>query len=192
MNEGHYHHLIDQRNRVLSTARMSPAARAAAMGKKYEYVDPAEVATAAVTAAPITVMMPCKGKYSRRWRVNIPNPTMSTKGGYRAALVVGDDIPNKARDIIHVCCRIWRVNVDLLLSPLQSRQYARPRQAAMSMMAKQLRLSQKAIGRIFSRDHTTVMHAATHLVPRLLLEDRGFRVRYEYAGRELRKLWAVP
>ncbi len=42
---GHYAHLIAQRERILSTARMSPAARARALGQRYTYVEATIAAT---------------------------------------------------------------------------------------------------------------------------------------------------
>ncbi len=188
----HYLHLVAQRERILSTARISTAARARAMGQKQyaPIVDkPAVVARpiAEPVAKPVEVIPPAVVA-----RIRIPDGmSRAGWGGPVPAEEIGE-VSQKAKDIITVCCTVWQVSVDGVLSADRSRVYVRPRQAAMAMMATHLKLSQPAIGKIFKRDHSTVTHAATHKVPELLARDRGFRVRYAYAVRLLRKMWAQP
>lgn len=199
---GHAEYLKGRRDAVLSTARISDAARARIMGR------PIHRAPAKVHAITVDCAKPDERKVevgdpvsppkrrARQRRISIPAPTLSSRGGgYGGGTVPAPDIDavsKKARDIIHVACTVFAVDVESVLSVERSRKYARPRQAAMSLMAKLLKLSQPAIGRIFTRDHSTVTYAVTHKVPELLATERGFRVRYAYATRKIRRLWGAP
>lgn len=126
----------------------------------------------------------------RRPYIRIPN-TM------RRALYGGPIIHDravmteKARDVIRVFSEVYGVDATSVLTPARSRKFARPRQSAMYAMAKHLKLSQPTIGKIFSRDASTVTYAISRKVPVLLVEDLGFASRYYYGMQKLRSLWAV-
>lgn len=200
---GHYAHLIAQRDAVLSTARMSPSARARAKGESF-YQPPAKTHVITVdcsrpeerkieSEAPVVVA----GRppvMSRPRRISIP-PRLNLTGHYGRSFS-GKPVPDhaaaasKARDIITVFADVFGVEIELLLSPERRKKYSRPRQAAMYLMGKHLRLSQTTIGEIFKRDHTTVT-SSNDRVAKLLATDRGFRSTYELATHKLRQLWSA-
>lgn len=187
---GQYMHLVNKRDAVLSTARVSPADRARIMGLRL--YQPIVEAPKQMVAAPLPAARPAPLSPIQP-RIPIPDRlNLSTKGRRRGGNAVPDHagMAAKARDVITVFAEVFQVEVEGILSRRLSKKYARPRQAAMYLMAKHLRLSQTTIGAILQRDHTTVT-SANILVTRLLVEDLGFRCRYEYATDRLRQLWSM-
>lgn len=186
---GQYAHLIARRDAILATARMSPEARARAMGVRYHppMTVPAVIATKTEPPAP-----PPPPK--RQTRIEAPPVLRKARSTSKMCLGIADhaSIAVKARDIIHICCAVWGVEVDEVLTEARSRRMARPRQAAMHMMANHLRISQPSIAAFFKRDHTTVTTSVKHRVPRLMERDRAFCCRYRWAMRKLRRMWAAP
>lgn len=67
-------------------------------------------------------------------------------------------------DAISMASRIKR---EALLSPARRREIAWPRQVAMELTAAHSSLSLPAVGRMFHRDHTTVMHARRAVAKRI-------------------------
>ncbi len=65
-----------------------------------------------------------------------------------------------------------------MVSQRRSRFVARPRQIAMTLSVELTPLSYPAIGRLFDRDHSTVMHAVK-TVNRLCREDAAFAATVE-------------
>ncbi len=194
---GHYNYLVAERERVLSTARISAADRARIMGlRQYAPI---------IDKVPPVVPDPNAQLLARppvAPRIRVPEElSLSGRGGgggrYGGGLVLVQDmgtVSARARDVIDVCASVWQVDVFDILSFSRKRKFARPRQAAMAIMAKFLKLSTTSIGKIFGRDHTTVTWAVLHQVPGLTgpaRPDRGFLDRYAYAQRKLRRLWAV-
>lgn len=190
---GHREYLIGRRDAVLSTCRVPPTARARIMGERPAYQPIVETPKQAVAAvlpaarpAPLSLIQP-----------RIPVPSRLTVTGRYGRSYGGKPVPDhagtsaKVRDIITVFADVFGVEIELLLSSERRKKYARPRQAAMYLMAKHLRLSQTTIGEIFKRDHTTVTSSVAKIT-QLLAEDRSFQCRYEFATHQLRQLWAVP
>lgn len=109
----------------------------------------------------------------------------------------GETVPDqegtaaKAHDIIRIVCEVFHTKQVDVLSPTHARNFARPRQAAMFLMSRMLRLSEPSIGRVVGRDHSTVSYALRRKVPALLETDKGFASRFHHAQQKLRALWAV-
>ncbi|WP_285011286.1 helix-turn-helix domain-containing protein [Pedobacter faecalis] len=62
--------------------------------------------------------------------------------------------------IIEIVCEVLKLDRERLLSPLRSREYSEPRFIAIGMIIKtNPKMPLKAIGRLFNRDHSTVIYA---------------------------------
>ncbi len=96
----------------------------------------------------------------------------------------------RAVDIIQGACTVFSVDAADVMSAGTLRRGSQTRQAAMSLMAKLLKLSEPTIGAVFSRDHSTVNHAKLK-VRQLRGKDKGFRQRHDYLAQLLREKWAV-
>lgn len=66
-------------------------------------------------------------------------------------------------DIVRTAAAVFDVPVAGLMSRSHERWLARPRQAAMWVLRREAGLSLLIIGRLFGRDHTTVMHAVAQI-----------------------------
>ena len=64
-----------------------------------------------------------------------------------------------ARDIQELACQHWCISRTKLLSKQRVWRYVRPRQAAMYALYTFTAYTSPQIGRLFGRDHTTVLHA---------------------------------
>ena len=73
--------------------------------------------------------------------------------------------------IIRNVCKYYSVEVQTLKGPQKSRNIAEPRQVAMYLIRNHLRLSLPEIGKLFSRDHGTVLHAIRKVELRLRQQD---------------------
>lgn len=60
-----------------------------------------------------------------------------------------------------------RINREILLSPARRREIAWPRQVAMDLIVAHSSLSLLSVGRMFHRDHTTVIHACRAVAKRI-------------------------
>jgi len=80
--------------------------------------------------------------------------------------------------IQRITCEQFGLSLNELRGHRRARQFARPRQMAMSLAMELTRCSLPAIGRQFGgRDHTTVLHARQK-VDQLCHEDGAFAHRY--------------
>lgn len=73
----------------------------------------------------------------------------------------GDIRPSRAPvmdAIVHAAAEAYGITVDDLKGRSTRKEFARPRQHAMYLMAQYSHLSLPMIGRFFGRDHTTVLH----------------------------------
>lgn len=61
--------------------------------------------------------------------------------------------------IINQVCISYGISRADIFSQRRNRQFSRPRQIAMLIIKEKSTLSYPAIGRIFNRDHTTIVHA---------------------------------
>ena len=66
---------------------------------------------------------------------------------------------NTAAQIIKMAAEANGITVKQMESASRLRQFAHPRQEAMAALVRSGRYSTPAIGRMFDRDHTTVLHA---------------------------------
>ena len=76
-------------------------------------------------------------------------------------------------DIKRTVCDHYGITMADLMGPRRVRSLSRPRQVAMTLARELTEKSAPQVGRAFSRDHTTVLHAGRAVVSRLLLEP-GF------------------
>jgi hypothetical protein len=66
----------------------------------------------------------------------------------------------EAQRVVAAVCAVWNTNVEDLAGPSRARPIVPPRQTAMALIAGRCpRLSLPAIGRLFGRDHSTVIYA---------------------------------
>jgi hypothetical protein len=66
----------------------------------------------------------------------------------------------EARRVVAAVCAVWNTNAEDLAGPSRARPIVPPRQTAMALIAGRCpRLSLPAIGRLFGRDHSTVIYA---------------------------------
>lgn len=88
-------------------------------------------------------------------------------------------IPAEARQIIRQVAKAWQIPTDLILNGGREAEVAQARQAAMVIIRDQLPLSFSQIGKIFRRDHGTVMHACKRHETRMT--DLRYARRYHLA-----------
>lgn len=68
------------------------------------------------------------------------------------------DQNQKALELIETICIYLKVDKDDLMSKLRKREVALARQTCMYFLQKETTLTLKQIGRIFNRDHSTVIY----------------------------------
>ena len=90
-------------------------------------------------------------------------------------------------DIQTVVCEYFSLRPADLASRRRSRHVATPRQVAMYLCRRHLRASFPQIGELFSRDHSTVIHAVDVTAQRLK-DDEGLRATVDQLERTLRGL----
>ncbi|MEM7507655.1 MAG: helix-turn-helix domain-containing protein [Pseudomonadota bacterium] len=76
-----------------------------------------------------------------------------------------------AADVFDAIYEVTGISKTLLRKPNRKRSIAWTRQCAMSLMADLPRMSLPAVGRLFDRDHTTVMHARQVVRERLAFDE---------------------
>lgn len=77
--------------------------------------------------------------------------------------------------IIEKLCQNYDVSIEDLKSPNRLSELVFPRHLAMYLIRRQNKLTCAAIGRIFNRDHTSVLHATTMIENYLKTDCRGRR-----------------
>jgi hypothetical protein len=148
------------RDSVLSSARISQAARARIMGRP-------------VYRAPL-VKVPAKAK-------DTPRPKKRLLGRRAGATT-------RSLQVIEAFAKAFRAHADDVLSPCHARNFARPRQAAIYFMSFELRMSNREICGLFVRDNSTIV-STKRRVAALLESDADFRDRYHRAERAIRAQW---
>lgn len=93
-------------------------------------------------------------------------------------------------DIQTAVCQQYHITPLEMTSRRQTRRLARPRQLAMYLARELTPMSMPEIGRAFSRDHTTVIHAC-RTIEAIMATDRHFasavavlRFRIAHGGQE--------
>lgn len=156
---GHYDYLIAQRDAVLSTARMSPAARARAMGKRF-YQVPNVTWITVEKPKPVEKAAP---RDSRTKRVK----------GHRGK-------------ILNAVADAFNVTLYELLDGRKTDRIARARFAAALFFRDRRSLSYPQIARAIKRkDHTSAMHEVQR-ARELLVTDPEWAERYHAAERLLK------
>jgi chromosomal replication initiator protein len=61
--------------------------------------------------------------------------------------------------ILDAVCKVYETTVDKMRTPKRDRGQVSPRQISMYLMRKYTGMSLKDVGKVFNRDHTTVIHA---------------------------------
>lgn len=117
----------------------------------------------------------------------------------RMGLGPQDAADARAVQVIAAFCKAFEVECDAVMTPRRKRHFARPRQAIMHFLKKEMDLSYTRAGKIFQRDHTTAIHAFNKVEELFGRDadcewryDADFVSRYHRAVRALRALWAVP
>ena len=84
-----------------------------------------------------------------------------------------------SKDVIHTVCEYYGLSEKELLSKSKARLCSTPRKVAMYLCKEELRLSFLAIGKLFCRDHSTVIssvRSAQQTIPRQVFEDLRSRL----------------
>ncbi len=74
--------------------------------------------------------------------------------------------------VVQATAEHFGIRIEDILGRAQSREFALPRQIAMHICRKQLKLPFTRIGEVFQRDHTTVMASVTQVQTRLDLAEK--------------------
>lgn len=80
--------------------------------------------------------------------------------------------------IIDAVCRKFGVTEEELKSRVRKRRIVEARQVCMYLLKKKTKLTLKAIGDLFDRDHTTVMHS-DQTVKDLMAIDKEYKIAVE-------------
>lgn len=100
------------------------------------------------------------------------------------------DHRGRVPDVLAVTAEVFGVTVPAMLSPLRIQRLAYPRFAAMHFMHTVLRLSLPSIGKVFKRDHTTIL-SGVRRAAHLRCDDISFAGHSRLLARELRRKWSV-
>lgn len=188
---GHYLHLVEKRDAVLSSTRMSKEARARALGTRLHPPIVAKSHTVSIDLKTGTRTVETTD-YGELMRAR-PKGAKQQTAAKRKRIGLGPRrlLPAKARHVTPAFCEAFGVAIDDIFTPHRGRKFARPRQAAMHFLHRKMKMSQPEIGAFFQRDHTTV-HYAWKAVETLLIEDAEFRRRYHVAVSAILAAWAQP
>lgn len=155
---GQYDHLIERRDAVLSSARVSPAARARILGRHHH--------RPAAKTHIITVNIKAETRTVETRDGSRPPP--STVPRARKPIPVaarptppasGTGVPSR-RHILDAVAETFKVTVSALVGPSHDKRSAYARFAAIRLMRDKCKMSYPQIGRALSgRDHTTIMGA---------------------------------
>lgn len=101
-------------------------------------------------------------------------------------ITINDAFPRASVErIVNIVAKHWDIDARTLRDPIRLRKIVRPRQACYWLMLERLHLSFNNIGRVFNRDHTTVM-TGVHAARRLFDNDADWRQRYDASLAELK------
>ncbi|HFB83172.1 MAG TPA: chromosomal replication initiator protein DnaA [Thermodesulfatator sp.] len=101
--------------------------------------------------------------------------------------LVGDRRDVTKEKIIELVCRYFQVSRDELRSPSRRRSVSYPRQMAMYLCRKFTGETLEAIGRMFNRDHATVVHAL-NTISRRSSKEAKTRYQLEYLCQQIEDL----
>lgn len=89
----------------------------------------------------------------------------------RRKIFMSDKFVN-SRQIISRVCEVFHVTYDELKCKSRVTKFVYARQACMYFLSKNTAMTLTAIGVIFNRDHTTVIHAVQHIQDLMQSDDR--------------------
>lgn len=173
-------------------AHMSPAARHANFPKVYARPPVADDAASAAKRKAAELQAE-----NTRLKVNIARLEVRIESlesiqarllmeSARRKLTVRDALPVGSIDrIVSVVCKHWQADPAVVKAVGRTRGVVRPRQACYRLLTDLLRMSRPNVGRVFNRDHTTVMHGL-YSADILLSTDADWRRRFEAALAELK------
>lgn len=168
---GYYDYLVSKRDAVLSTARMSNAARARAMGRQPAYQPAAKIHIITVNCAKpeeriVSTVEPVAAKPAARPETFVtPKHWRSNRG---------------CNPILDAVAIAFHVTLGELLGEKRSNRLSAARFAASRLISMNLKMSTAQIGRTLKRDHTTIMHALVR-ARGLLDHDADWTARYRAA-----------
>lgn len=169
---GYTAELNAKRDAILAGCRISPAARARIMGQAPLW-QPVEKVHRIVVDIPAHTRTVATTDYTVK-----PEPKPKRRSPMKRRYIREEHAP-----ILDAVADAYNVTIYALLSPLQNRDVAYPRFAAMALIRK-LGWSTAQIGKAFRRDHTTAMHALNR-ADWLLANDPEWADRYHAAERAL-------
>jgi hypothetical protein len=68
-------------------------------------------------------------------------------------------ITNLVDDVIEIACRVWCITEEQLFSSRHTQRFCQARQFCMWYLDEKTNMGMKKVGKIFSKHHTTVIHA---------------------------------
>ena len=145
---GHYEYLVAERNRVLSSVRMSRADRARAIGKRYYQTVAKEHRISVDIKAETRTVSTTDGDKEKTAEKAKQPAYVPPKRKY---------LKSAHADIIDAVARAWGITMFSLLSAERPQRLARPRFAA-ALLLRGRDLSLTVIGRVLRRDHTSILH----------------------------------
>lgn len=174
---GHALYLRERTEAILSTARMSPEARARAMGKHhYQPVAKEHRISVDIKAATRTVKTTDPAKVAVEKAVSIAPIVTHPKRSY---------MHSEHADIFDAVAQAWGITIFSLLSAARSQRASRPR-FAVAMLLRNRGLPLTRIGSVIRRDHTSVINAIKRATD-LLENDPKWATLYRTAERALTK-----
>ena len=182
---GHYDHQIEKRDAILSTARISPAARARIMGEKPN-LPPAKMHR-------ITVDIP-SGKRTIERNASPPKVLKIKRARCHPPIVELPKTVNRPQQptpsqavtplqVLEAIATAYGVTVEGLLGPSHKQAIAVPRFAAAHLLKAKRGMSTTQIGHVLGRrDHTTVVWALRRAYG-LMGRDLDWTARYCVAAK---------
>ncbi len=95
--------------------------------------------------------------------------------GYESASMMTIDISyiqNSPQKILNSVAQVYSLSRDQILSKSRQKDIAEARQVAMFLLKEQLELSYPAVAKVFSRDHSTVIHAHKKITTNLSKDQK--------------------
>src|ERR1700679_3316065 len=68
-------------------------------------------------------------------------------------------VEDRRQRVVNACCAYYKVSFDELKKRVRRREIVRPRQIAMYLLHKMTQMWCADIGKLFEKDHTTVLHS---------------------------------
>lgn len=89
--------------------------------------------------------------------------------------------------VLHLVSHYCEISVDVLKSVLKTREVVEARQIAMVLIKNNSVITWQRLGKLFKRDHATVIYAIK-TVSDLLITDKYFKSKFEFLDREVKAI----